>query len=97
MRHPITGRRISREKYAEEEAAFAKQISEMKAKEQARVKPYDVTGNIIAYETDGLPDDEMVELFQHLVDSGLAWELQGSYGRTAAALIEAGEITAPRR
>ena len=35
-------------------------------------KPYDVTGNIIAYETDGLPDDEMVELFQHLVDSGLA-------------------------
>ena len=37
---------------------------------------------------------EMVELFQHLVDSGLAWELQGSYGRTAAALIEAGEITA---
>ena len=37
MRHPITGRRISREKYAEEEAAFAKQISEMKAEEQARV------------------------------------------------------------
>ena len=72
-------------------------IMTVKEKQRLFPKPYDVTGKIIAYETDGLPDDEMVELFQHLVDSGLAWELQGSYGRTAAALIEAGEITAPRR
>jgi hypothetical protein len=57
-------------------------------------KPYDVIGNIIAYEQGDLEQEEVINLFQHLVDSGLAWSLQGSYGRTAAALIEAGEITA---
>lgn len=57
-------------------------------------KPYDVTGAIIAFEMGELDHDETVELFQHLVDTGMAWTLQGSYGRTAKALIEAGEITA---
>ena len=57
-------------------------------------KPYDVIGNIIAYEQGDLEQEEVINLFQHLVDSGLAWSLQSSYGRTAAALIEAGEITA---
>lgn len=33
---------------------------------------------------------EMVELFQRLIDTGLAWELQGIYGRTAKRLIDAG-------
>lgn len=54
---------------------------------------FDVTGGIIAYESGELSHCEVIELFQHLVDSGLAWQLQGSYGRTAAALIEAGEIS----
>ena len=53
---------------------------------------YDVTGNIIAYEQGELEHDEVITLFQHLVDSGLAWGLQGSYGRMATALIQAGEV-----
>lgn len=57
------------------------------------MKSYDVTGNIIAYECGELDQESTIELFQHLVTTGLAWQLQGSYGRTAAALIEAGEIS----
>lgn len=53
-------------------------------------QPYDVTGNVIAFESGELDDEEVIELFQHLIDSGLAWELQGSYGRTAKHLIDAG-------
>jgi hypothetical protein len=56
---------------------------------------FNLTGAIIAYEDGELDEDGIVELFQHLVDSGLAWQLQGHYGRTAQALIEAGLVTAP--
>lgn len=54
---------------------------------------FDRTSAIIAYETGELDLDGVVELFQHLVDTGLAWQLQGHYGRTAVALIEAGLVT----
>jgi hypothetical protein len=54
---------------------------------------FDLVGKIIAYESDELTGDEMIVLFQHLVDTGLAWSLQGHYGRTAQALIEAGMVT----
>lgn len=48
---------------------------------------------IIAYEQGELDEEQAIKLFQKLVDSGLAWKLQGSYGRTAKALIEAGYVT----
>jgi len=50
---------------------------------------------IMAYEQGALSDEDTVALFQRLVDTGLAWQLQGSYGRTAAAMIRAGLVTAP--
>jgi hypothetical protein len=52
----------------------------------------DQVDKIIAYEQGDLDEDATIELFQELVNSGLAWQLQGSYGRTAASLIEAGLV-----
>ena len=48
---------------------------------------------IIDYENGELDHEDTVQLFQDLVDTGMAWTLQGHYGRTAAALIEAGYVT----
>lgn len=39
-------------------------------------------------------EERVIEAWQHLVDTGLAWRLQGWFGRTAAQLIEAGVIRA---
>lgn len=47
---------------------------------------------IMAYEDGTLGEDETLALFQQLVDSGLAWRLQGSYGRTAHMLLQHGLI-----
>jgi hypothetical protein len=48
---------------------------------------------IRAFEDGDLDGDETVALFQKLVDTGIAWELQGLYGRFAAALIRDGLVT----
>lgn len=45
------------------------------------------------YENGEMCGDELLVFFQDLVDTGLAWQLQGHYGRTAAALLEQGLIT----
>jgi hypothetical protein len=49
--------------------------------------------NIIAYEQGELSPEEVLGLFADLIKSGMAWSLQGSYGRTAARLIETGYIS----
>lgn len=55
-------------------------------------KGFDEVGQIIAYEQGELDDEGVVELFQHLVDNGHAWSLQGHYGRTATMLISMGLV-----
>jgi hypothetical protein len=59
---------------------------------QEAEKPYDEVSAIMAFENGELDEEGTLELFQHLVDTGLAWRLQGSYGRAAASLLEQGLI-----
>jgi hypothetical protein len=56
---------------------------------------YDVTGGLLAFENGELDREGTIELFQELVTIGLAWQLQGSYGRAAQQLIDAGEVARP--
>lgn len=53
----------------------------------------DVLDQIIRYETGEMDGDEIKAFFQKIIDSGLVWQLQGSYGRTANTLIAAGYCT----
>lgn len=57
----------------------------------------DTFSDIIAYEQGELTEEETIELFQSLVDSGFAWKLKGHYGRMAMNFIEAGFVVAPGR
>lgn len=54
------------------------------------MEEYDEVNAIMDYEDGLLNDDQTIRLFQHLIDTGQVWHLQGRYGRTAQALIDAG-------
>ena len=40
-------------------------------------------------------EGQIIDAWQHLIDSATVWQLQGWYGRTAMQLIERGVCTAP--
>ena len=48
---------------------------------------------IIEYELGTLSDDQIIEFFQEIIDSGMVWSLQGSYRRMAKHLIDNGYCT----
>jgi hypothetical protein len=63
------------------------------ARELAAVgKPSVSVDELMDYESGKLDEDEVVDLFQRLVDNGMAWQLQGSYGRMAQKPIQEGLI-----
>jgi len=50
----------------------------------------------IAEQWDGYDDvteSEYILAWQHLIDTGMCWSLQGWFGRTAIAMVEAGHCT----
>ena len=52
---------------------------------------------IMAFEQGALDDDKAIALFQELVDTDMAWKLQGAYGRVAMILIDKGLVKVPER
>jgi hypothetical protein len=48
---------------------------------------------VVEYETEEHSLEWIVQFFADLVATGLAWQLQGRYGREAKAMIDEGIIT----
>lgn len=72
---------------ASKEGAFLESVDELEAAED-----FDAVGFIMAYEGGELGEDEVTEGFQHMLDTGVVWQLQGSYQRAATAMLDAGLI-----
>ena len=66
----------------------------MPADERAQMRAGTVDW-LVAWEQGALSAEGEIHLFQELVNSGLAWQLQGMYGRQATAMLDAGLITSP--
>lgn len=55
--------------------------------------PQDLAASIILYEDGKFQEvDDVLTLFSALIKTGLAWNLQGHFGRTARHLIDIGAI-----
>jgi len=66
-------------------------------KTEATMKPlsnYDAVGLAEGF-VEGT-DDQRIQAWQQLIDTGLAWQLQGGFGRTAVSLIESGICSPPK-
>ena len=48
------------------------------------------TAVMIAEGVEEADKETQIEAWQHLINTGLCWQLQGCFGRQARALIEAG-------
>lgn len=55
----------------------------------------DFLSEIMDWENGYMDPDQEVHLFQRLIDCGMAWTMQGSYGRRALELIREGLCSDP--
>jgi len=55
-------------------------------------KDRNIVDEIMAYEGGEMTEKQALKMFQKMVKTGMAWKLQGHYGRTAKRLIEKGLI-----
>jgi hypothetical protein len=62
-------------------------------KEKEPMNAFRATGLVEGF-VEAQSEEEVIEAWQWLVDTGLAWQLQGWYGRTATTLIEDGVLHA---
>lgn len=51
---------------------------------------YDACAVIEDFDGEEHTDDDRIEAFQHLINTGTVWNLQGFYGRTALRLLNNG-------
>ena len=49
-----------------------------------------LTDKVIAYEEGTMGLIDTIDFFQELIDTGMAWKFQGSYGRMAMDLVDQG-------
>ncbi len=64
-------------------------------KQETKIKwtPYLATAYAEGFcEGEGATEQEQLEAWQYLLDTGMCWSLQGWFGRTATDLIERGLI-----
>lgn len=54
---------------------------------------YECCARIEGFSDEPATEEEVIEAFQELIDTGVVWTLQGFYGRNAARLIDLGICT----
>ncbi len=76
-------------------AAVKRLIEEtaMRTDKEYKLPPMDAfTATMIAEGAEEASEKRQREAWQYLVDTGLVWQLQGFFGRQAAAMIAAGTL-----
>ena len=63
-------------------------LKKVKLIPSGRVNSKSYVNFIIAYESGEIGTQDTIDLFSYLIKNGMAWGLQGSYGRTASAFID---------
>jgi len=53
---------------------------------------YCVVDDIIDWENGDMSEENEIEFFQKLLDTGMAWTLQGMYGRRTVELLNEGYL-----